>query len=313
MQELIGWRPLKTIGPDNGAPGVESMLDIEYLSSVSGGLPMIVFSTSVTHGGQEPFLVWVQTVLKLADADLPQVISVSYGDVEASLTADYMMRLDAEFAKVGLRGTSILFAAGDSGAACNNDGTKFQPDFPASAPHVTTVGGTELSGLLETGPEVMNSIGGGGLSNVFPMPDWQKTAYSKWRQQAGTDAPAKFFNATGRAYPDIAGLSSGFWVVTDLVPQPVGGTSCAAPSLSAIVSLVNEHRLAGGKQPLGFLNPLLYAQGNKNSAIFNKVRAGCNMGCGANNGIGFCALKSGFFSPAGGWGSLNYREMIKLP
>ena len=111
FEDLIGWRPTKTIGPDHLPPGVESMLDIEYLSSVSGGVPMTVFSTSTTHGGQEPFLEFVKTVLGLTD--IPDVISVSYGDVEASLTAKYLLSVDAEFAKIGLRGVTIAFAAGD--------------------------------------------------------------------------------------------------------------------------------------------------------------------------------------------------------
>ena len=61
FDDLLGWKPKKTIGPDNFPPGIESMLDIEYLSTVSGGVDMIVMSTGTTHGGQEPFLTWVKT------------------------------------------------------------------------------------------------------------------------------------------------------------------------------------------------------------------------------------------------------------
>lgn len=38
----------------------------------------------------------------------------------------------------------------------------------------------------------------------------------------------------------------------------VGGTSCAAPTFSAIVSLLNEVRFAKGKPSLGFLNNWIY-------------------------------------------------------
>lgn len=40
---------------------------------------------------------------------------------------------------------------------------------------------------------------------------------------------------------------------------PVDGTSCSTPTFSAIVALLNDVRFKAGKSPLGFLNPLLYA------------------------------------------------------
>lgn len=47
---------------------------------------------------------------------------MSYGDIEASLSSSYAHRLNAEFMKIGIRGVSIIFAAGDSGAACDDNG-----------------------------------------------------------------------------------------------------------------------------------------------------------------------------------------------
>ena len=38
----------------------------------------------------------------------------------------------------------------------------------------------------------------------------------------------------------------------------VGGTSASSPTFAAIVSLLNDARLAKGKPVLGFLNPWLY-------------------------------------------------------
>ena len=37
---------------------------------------------------------------------------------------------------------SVLFASGDDGAGC--DGTTFEPNFPASSPYVTAVGGVYI-------------------------------------------------------------------------------------------------------------------------------------------------------------------------
>lgn len=72
-------------------------------------------------------------------------------------------------------------------------------------------------------------------------------------------------------------------------PQPVDGTSCSAPTFSAIVSLLNDVRFAAGKSSLGFLNPLFY----QNPSAFNDITAGNNPGCGTN---GFTATQ--------GWVSL---------
>ena len=42
------------------------------------------------------------------------------------------------------------------------------------------------------------------------------------------------------------------------VPMPgVAGTSCASPTFSGIVSLLNDIRLSKGLSTLGFLNPFL--------------------------------------------------------
>lgn len=37
----------------------------------------------------------------------------------------------------------------------------------------------------------------------------------------------------------------------------VFGTSCSSPVVGSIVTLLNDARLAAGKKPVGFLNPIL--------------------------------------------------------
>ncbi len=89
--------------------------------------------------------------------------------------------------------------------------------------------------------------------------------------------PQQQWNRTGRAYPDVAAFSTGFMVVTDLFPQPVDGTSCATPTFSGVLSLVNGVRLENGKAPLGFLNPLLYSSGGAaNTDILVGFNPNCN-------------------------------------
>lgn len=62
----------------------------------------------------------------------------------------------------------------------------------------------------------------------------------------------------------------------------VDGTSCATPAFTGIVALLNDARIAEGRPPLGFLNPLVWAL-NTNpyaTAAFNDITVGNNPGCG---------------------------------
>ena len=57
------------------------------------------------------------------------------------------------------------------------------------------------------------------------------------------------------AYPEFnCGNTTGCWTF-------FGGTSAATPQTAALVALANAARAAGNKQPLGFLDPLLYQNG----------------------------------------------------
>ena len=57
----------------------------------------------------------------------------------------------------------------------------------------------------------------------------------------------------------------------------IGGTSAASPTFAGIVALLNDARIAAGKPPLGFLNPLIYS---KATHAFNDITIGSNPGCG---------------------------------
>ena len=75
--------------------------------------------------------------------------------VKDSNSWDTFERIDTEFAKLGLRGVTVVAASGDNGPfsfgipnpynAWSSEQTRtctFQPSYPASMPHVTAVGGT---------------------------------------------------------------------------------------------------------------------------------------------------------------------------
>jgi tripeptidyl-peptidase-1 len=105
--------------------------------------------------------------------------------------------------KVGMRGVSVLIAAGDSGAGGNCTGAVETPDFPASSPWVTTVGGLSGggAGAIPT-HEAADTIGGGGFSDAFPQPSYQSEAVAAYLSSNAKLPPAADFHAKGRGYPE---------------------------------------------------------------------------------------------------------------
>jgi tripeptidyl-peptidase-1 len=49
-------------------------------------------------------------------------------------------------------------------------------------------------------------------------------------------------------------------------------SQASAPTFAAIVGLLNDHIIAGGGKPMGFLNPFIY----KNAQAFTDVTIGSN-------------------------------------
>merc|ERR1711935_602349 len=124
-------------------------------------------------------LDWANTLNSMTDA--PLVVSVSYGNDEVQQSSkQYMYTCNTAFMKAGARGISILFASGDQGV-CGRSGcglfmhARFHPDFPAGSPYITAVGGTDFAGT-SIGNETAWSGSGGGFSDTFAVPYWQKTA-----------------------------------------------------------------------------------------------------------------------------------------
>ena len=281
--------------PDD--PGAEANLDVQYISATGRGVSTWFVSISTySNGKQEDFLSWM--VGQINDTSSPWVHSASYGDVEKSIDLDYIQRVDNEFMKFGVSGRTVLFASGDSGVSCKGFDGKFTPNWPASSPYVTTVGGT-------TSLTRVWSSGGGGFSNVFAMPDYQKQTVEAYLKSGKVPSTAKF-NTSGRAYPDVSAFATDFAIVDDGEIVPVDGTSCSAPTFAGIVSSLNDIRLNKGQKTLGFLNPLLY-QTLMGQGFFD-IAEGSN-----GNGFvckGFEAIQG--WDPASGWGSPNFGLLKSL-
>jgi len=297
----------KIIGPNQASnPGIEASLDIQYISALTHNAQLSFWYTAGRQPGNpenEPFLVWLMDLANTTNP--PLVVSTSYGDDEPGVVPDYAQRVNNEFAKAGVRGTSIIFASGDGGVSGGQSQqcTTFIPTFPAGCPYVTAVGGTRITSTSPLNESAV-SFSSGGFSNYFDRPSWQTTAVSNYFNMYGKNFPNnKLYNQTGRGIPDVAAAGTNFPIVVGGFTYGVAGTSCSSPTFASVIALLNDVRLNAGKPPLGFLNPLIY----QNGQVFNDITTGNNPGCGTN---GFYAAEA--WDPVTGWGTPNYPNMVKL-
>ncbi|KAH7354976.1 putative alkaline serine protease AorO [Rhexocercosporidium sp. MPI-PUGE-AT-0058] len=259
------------------------------------------------------------------------VISISYGGGEADLPPAYQKRQCAEFMKLGLQGVSVVLASGDSGVAgppgeggnadgCLGTGQIFAPDFPATCPYLTAVGGTTLPPGANVKTDAETAVtrfgSGGGFSNIYPRPAYQSAAVSAYlantpppyQSYSGVDnmnigAGGGIYNKGGRGYPDVSAVGDNIVIFNKGTPTLIGGTSASAPIFASILNRINEERIAAGKPTVGFVNPTLYA----NPQVLHDITTGNNPGCNTN---GFAASKG--WDPVTGLGTPNYPAMLAL-
>jgi subtilase family serine protease len=191
-------------------------------------------------------------------------------------------------------GITLLCAAGDLGDGTRSGNSKPDVAFPASNPLVTSVGGTSLllgrngslrrevgfaksawvveDGAWTEAPETTFRAGGGGVSEKFAQPDYQRGVVSA---PVGT----RETGGTGRAIPDIAMLAdaeTGMLIgYTQHYPDGSNrygerrlATDTSATALMAgLVALAN----ARVKHNHGFLNPALYATWKAHRSAFRDI------------------------------------------
>ena len=256
----------------------------EFMVYSTGGSPPYVPDLLTPTDTNEPYLAWLSYVTSLADDELPKTVSTSYGDDEQTVPYSYAKRACQEFAQLGARGVSVLFSSGDNGVGANgtclsNDGkntSMFLPAFPASCPYVTTVGGTRNIEPEIVAYDVRNGyVAGSGLSNYFARPSYQNAVVKSYLSSIG-DLHAGLYNASGRAYPDLAAQGYHYVIVYAGNNTLLDGTSCSSPTMTSVITLVNDALIADGKPPLGFLNPWLYKYGHYG---FNDITSGSTWGC----------------------------------
>ncbi|GAB1213716.1 hypothetical protein ATERTT37_002866 [Aspergillus terreus] len=106
----------------------EAALDIQYAASIAYHAETKFYTTAgrgplvpeadqpdPNNSDNEPYLEQLHYLINLPDADLPAVLSTSYGEDEQSLPPSYTEAVCNLFAQLGARGVSVIFSSGDFG------------------------------------------------------------------------------------------------------------------------------------------------------------------------------------------------------
>lgn len=135
-------------------------------------------------------------------------------------------------------------------------------------------------------PERAVSFSSGGFSDIFPIPDYQKSAVTTYLNSIG-DTFKGLYNSSGRGFPDVAAQGRNFNVYSQGQLIKVGGTSASAPTFASIISLLNNARIKSGQKPLGFLNPWLYSDAVNGG--LTDIKLGGSKGCtGTDSKLNLC-------------------------
>jgi len=253
----------------------EQTLDVEAVHGIATGAKILYVGGFNCGGGLDVALS------KILDNKLANIVSNSYGNLGEAIPDDALKGAQNLHIQAAGEGIGLYFSSGDNGDEVANLGYA-SPDFPASSPYVTSVGGTSL-GITQAGkiayetgwgtagdkidptgtaylsplPGAFFGGAGGGASAVFAAPAYQRGV-----------VPTSLSHGF-RVSPDIAALAdpyTGFSVgIRPIVDDSTlavgaferdtyGGTSLASPLTAAQIAIVQQ----ATRTSIGFANPTLY-------------------------------------------------------
>jgi kumamolisin len=272
---------------DPQGPDGEVVLDIEVSGALAPGAAIAVyFAPNTDRGFIDALLSAIHDKTRR-----PSVVSISWGSAESSWTEQALKAFDGALQDASLLGVTVCCAAGDGGSGDGAPDGLAHADFPASSAFALACGGTRL--VIDQGRSTetvwndgANGATGGGVSDVFPLPDWQKTA--------GIPVSANPGHRVGRGLPDLAGNAdpdTGYEILADGQETTIGGTSAVAPLVAALIARCNQ----GLGRRVGLLSPLLYGQAAVRGS-FRDITEGSNGAYAAGPGWDAC---TGWGSPRG--------------
>ena len=258
----------------------EETLDIEAVHTMAPG-------ANITYIGAPNNYRDLDAIMnKVVDGRLADIVSNSYGYGGEALPTGYIKpQLDTQI-QAAAEGISLFFSSGDDGDETGGDPAAAKsatPDWPASSPFVTAVGGTSIgigqdngrvfelgwqsgTATLKNGtwPSPTYLYGaGGGTSRLFAQPAYQKGVVPDSLALGATSGGR---SQKMRVVPDVSAIAdpnTGMLVgetqqFSDGVyydEYRIGGTSLASPIYAGIFALVVK---AAGHD-YGLANPALYA------------------------------------------------------
>jgi subtilase family serine protease len=337
-------KDLIIVGNNEGTDD-ESELDVQLMSQAADGIQLWFW--------ESPYWLYSLAVDFYNSENSPNVISMSWGWSEDSqcdiidctniTSKQYVQRVNNEYLKIALTGTTIVTASGDAGAPgrtnqqCDSS-RPINPVFPGSSPYVTSVGATYVNldnttinyttplclkkGCITSSDEKSiryDSVGwtaGGGFDIYHnETPIWQKKAVTKYLH-SGVILPNKaHFNRNGRAYPDISAIGHSCPTYLGGSLQALDGTSCSSPVIAGLLAIINNFLWTHHKIKLGFANPLLYHIQEYCTNCFQDITDGYNWctegGCCENTtDYGFRAIKG--YDPVSGLGTPNIGNIVNF-
>ena len=258
-----------------GAWNGEETLDVEAVHGMAPGAKVHYIGAQNCDTGIDDALNYV------VQNHVADIVSNSYGNEGEAVPADEVALEHSIFIQAVAEGIGMYFSSGDSGNEVVN-GLPPQPDYPASDPDVTAVGGTSL--LLNKHNQRVAEVGwettldfvdysgstpayesplpgdyyfgaGGGTSTLFAEPWYQVGTVPPALATDGRSAPM-------RVVPDVAADAdpyTGFYIGQTVDGQfgigSIGGTSLACPLIAGIQAVASQNR----RFAIGFANPLIYS------------------------------------------------------
>jgi kumamolisin len=271
-------------GPDKDDDG-EVGGDIETIGGIAPGAEIVVYFAPNSERG---FYDAVSKAVHDSSFN-PSIISISWGDSE-SVWATLTRQLFDEVLQVAAAlGVTVCCSSGDLGSTNGASDGLQHVLFPASSPFALGCGGTSIvcAGNKIVQETVWNqtdpasgahSNSGGGVSDVYPVPDWQKVA------AAPTSADPD--HHSGRGVPDVAGNAEGYQILVNGKHSVGGGTSAVAPLWSGLIARLNQ----GLGVSVGFLNPFLYREYKQliQAGAIHEITQGNNGAYSAQKGWNAC-------------------------
>jgi hypothetical protein len=324
---------------------IESELDVQLVSQAADGTRLWFWDT--------PYWLYSFAVDFYNAEDIPDIISMSWGWAQDSqcdiidcvniTSKQYVDRVNTEYLKMVLRGTTIVASSGDAGAPGRTNqqcgrSRPINPIFPGSSPYVVSVGATTVQidnttrnytsplclrdGCITSDNEISiryDNVGwtaGGGFDIYHnETPVWQRKDVHHYLDSGVVLPNTSNFNKNGRAYPDISAIGHSCPTFIGGELQAIDGTSCSAPVVAGLLAIISDFIWTHHHRKLGFANPLLYHIFNHCPECFRDITDGYNWctegGCCDNaTEYGFKAING--YDPVTGLGTLNVGKILNF-